>query len=143
MGQIGVNTMAREGARGFKARVARIAVAAVILAAAGATIGHVPTQVFASTPSALALVDHALTSQALLADESPYELIDPVGPGGITRSQAVNEVTASTMIGGLSNDNNGRYGGGYGQLLYVQPIELEQHAYSGHRVQSTWGGYQR
>jgi hypothetical protein len=90
----------------------RIACACLVLFVAGATIAREPAPASASPPSALEIVDHALTSPALLADESPYELIDPVGPGGITQDKAVGEVSASTMIGGLYDDESHSYGGG-------------------------------
>jgi len=97
----------------LSARVARLVIVLVVFAAASATLGHATAPADASPPGALELAEHAIaTSPALLADESPYELIDPVGPGGITQKQAVGEVTASTMIGGLYNDN-GRFNGGY------------------------------
>ena len=94
-------------------RIGGALITALALVAAGAGIVRGPDAASASPPSALALADHALTSPSLVADESPYELIDPVGPGGITREQALNEVTASTMIGGLYNDNARGYGGSY------------------------------
>ena len=101
------------------ARIVRLAVVAVIFASASTTLGHALAPADASPPAALEIAEHALTtSPALLADESPYELIDPVGPGGITQRQAIGEVTASTMIGGLYNDNS-RYGGGYGQPYFM------------------------
>ncbi|MDQ6766897.1 MAG: hypothetical protein M3Z41_03720 [Candidatus Eremiobacteraeota bacterium] len=103
------------------ARFARLTVAAIVVAAAGASFGHPAAPANASPPTALELAEHALSSTTMLADESPYELIDPVGPGGITRSQALNEVTASTMIGGLSSDN-GRYGGGGYSQPYFMPV---------------------
>ena len=100
-------------------RVARLAIVAAVFAGASTTLGHAPAPANASPPGALEIAEHALASSpALLADESPYELIDPVGPGGITQKQAVGEVTASTMIGGLYNDN-GRFGGGYGQPYFM------------------------
>jgi hypothetical protein len=105
----------------LSARVARLVIVLAIFAAASATLGRAPAPADASPPGALELAEHAIaTSPALLADESPYELIDPVGPGGITQKQATGEVTASTMIGGLYNDN-GRFGGGYGQP-YFMPV---------------------
>jgi hypothetical protein len=101
------------------ARVARIALVAAVVASIGTTLSQGPVPANASPPAAIELADHALASSpALLADESPYELIDPVGPGGITQKQAVGEVTASTMIGGLYNDN-GHFGGGYGQFYFM------------------------
>jgi hypothetical protein len=104
------------------ARVARLAIVGAVFVAASTTLGHAPAPANASPPAALEIAEHALaTSPALLADESPYELIDPVGPGGITQKQAVGEVTASTMIGGLYNDN-GRFGGGYGQPYFMPAL---------------------
>ena len=111
MGQIGVQDMTFQRTTGLVARVARYACAAFVLAAAGATIGRAPAPADASPPTAIELADHALTASSMLADESPYELIDPVGPGGITRDQAAGEVSASTMIGGLVNDGGRGYSG--------------------------------
>jgi hypothetical protein len=108
----------------LRARLARLVIVAAVFAGASATLGHAPTPADASPPGALEIAEHALTtSPALLADESPYELIDPVGPGGITQKQAVGEVTASTMTGGLYNDN-GRFGAGYGQPYFI-PVAPE------------------
>lgn len=90
-----------------------VACAATAALIAGATLARQTAPAAASTPSAITMVDHALTLPQLLADESPYELIDPVGPGGISEDQAKGEVTASTMIGGLYNDGTHTYGGGY------------------------------
>ena len=105
---------------------ATIAILAAIAAVAGGAVAltaRAPAPAAAATPTALALAEHALTTPMLVADESPYELIDPVGPGGITRAQANDEVSASTMKGGLYNDN-GRFGGGYGTQYFmpVQPL---------------------
>jgi len=100
-------------------RAARLVIVLAVFAAASATLGHATAPANASPPGALEVAEHALaTSPALLADESPYELIDPVGPGGITQKQAEGEVTASTMTGGLYNDN-GHFGGGYGQPYFM------------------------
>ena len=86
---------------------------AAAVAIAGATLVRTPVPAAASTPSAISIADHALTLPQLLADESPYELIDPVGPGGISEDQAKGEVTASTMIGGMYTDGTHTFGGGY------------------------------
>ncbi|GEM_PF-1939529 len=134
--------MRLENTARYTTRVTRIACACLVLLVAGATIARAPAPASASPPTALELVDHALTSPALLADESPYELIDPIGPGGITRDQAVGEVTASTMIGGLYNDGN-HYGGAYGGGEYLMPAlpdGPEPHAYGGSRPVGQWGG---
>jgi hypothetical protein len=95
-------------------RTARLALAAMALAAAGVTIAPAPAPANASAPAAIELADHALTSSAALADESPYQLIDPIGPGAATRDQAIGEVTSKTMIGGIYTDS-GHASGGYGQ----------------------------
>ena len=93
-------------------RLACGACAALLLLAAGAAVARGPAVAAASTPTAIQLADRALTAPDMLADESPYELIDPVGPGGITQDKAVGEVSASIMIGGLYDDANHSYGGG-------------------------------
>lgn len=95
-------------------RTVRIALSAIALAAVGATIAPAPTPANASAPAALELADHALSSSFGLADESPYQLIDPIGPGAATRDQAFDEVTSKTMIGGIYTDSS-RSSGGYGQ----------------------------
>jgi hypothetical protein len=93
-------------------RMVRVALSAIALAALGATIAPAPEPASASAPAAIELADHALSSSSALADESPYQLIDPIGPGAATRDQAVDEVTSKTMIGGIYTDG-GRPGGGY------------------------------
>jgi hypothetical protein len=55
----------------------------------------------ANDATALALADKLLESPSLVADESPYNVIDAIGPGGITPEEAVVEVTSRTMLGGL------------------------------------------
>ncbi len=98
---------------GLLLRLVRLGCAALVLVAAGAAIIRIPAPANAAPPTAIELADHALTTPSMLADESPYELIDPVGPGGISQDQAAVEVNASTMIGGLYNDGTHSYGGGY------------------------------
>jgi hypothetical protein len=105
--------MQREVRTGFFIRLVRWAVAGLVLCAAGATIARAPQPADASQPSAVSLADKALYSPTMLADESPYELIDPVGPGGISSDQAKTEVTSSTMIGGLMGDGTKPFSGGY------------------------------
>jgi hypothetical protein len=83
-----------------------------------------PAPANASMPSALELADRALSSSSLLADESPYELIDPVGPGGATEDQAKGEVLSSTMIGGIYNDNS-HYGSTYFDGLFDQSVQQD------------------
>src|SRR5215472_15303509 len=48
-----------------------------------------------------ALVDKGLNGPAGPDDEGQYRLIDPIGPGGATSTSAMDEVYASTMVGGL------------------------------------------
>ncbi len=55
----------------------------------------------ANDATALALADKLLESPSLVADESPYNVIDAIGPGGITPEEAIVEVTSRTMLGGL------------------------------------------
>jgi hypothetical protein len=105
-------------ARGPAGQTVRVALAAIALAGLGAFFVHSPAPARASVSSALQIAEHTLASATALEDESPYQLIDPVGPGGITQKQAVGEVTSSTMQGGLYNDS-GRYSGGYGQQYFV------------------------
>ena len=103
--------MRSQTAAGRFTRLWMLACAAAAALIAGAAFGRPAAPAAASTPSAITIVDHALTLPQLLADESPYELIDPVGPGGISEDQAKGEVTASTMIGGLYNDGTRSMGG--------------------------------
>jgi hypothetical protein len=55
----------------------------------------------ASVPSALELADHGLTTVVGPDDEGSYRLIDPIGPGGVKSVEAADEVTASTLQGGV------------------------------------------
>jgi hypothetical protein len=69
----------------------------------------------ATVPGALALADKLLTSPDAIEDESPYNMIDAIGPNGITQQQAVEEVTSKTMMGGLpapGSSSINPYGGG-------------------------------
>jgi len=51
--------------------------------------------------SVQALVEKGLNGPAGPDDEGRYNLVDPIGPGGATSSSAMDEVYASTMVGGL------------------------------------------
>lgn len=84
---------------------------------------HSPAPANAATPTALELADKMLIGASGLEDEGPYRLIDPVGPGGLTRSAAVDEVVASTMKGGNYTPNQ-NYFGTYGPQFYMpaEPI---------------------
>lgn len=64
----------------------------------------------ATVPAAIELADKALSTAGALEDESPYNMIDAIGPTGITRQQATEEVTSRTMMGGLPAPN-GSVGG--------------------------------
>ncbi len=116
-------------------RVLRIALAVLALAGLGAVAGRTQAPASASVPGALQLAEHMLASTSALADETPYQLIDPVGPGGISQQQAAGEVTSRTMIGGIYGDN-GHYSGGYGQQYLVPAVPLQWFPH-GH------GGYAR
>jgi hypothetical protein len=88
---------------------------ALALAAGGVLLLHAGEPARATIPSALDLADKALTSAGALEDESPYNMIDAIGPNGITQEQAVEEVTSRTMMGGLpapDGSSNNPYGGG-------------------------------
>lgn len=60
----------------------------------------------ASSLTAMQLADKALGMNTLLDDEGQYRLIDPIGPGGISRLAARNEVFAQRMIGGQYSGYN-------------------------------------
>jgi len=105
--------MRRAMTTGFFISLVRWAVAGLVLCAAGATFARAPQPADAAAPNAITLADKALNSPSMLADESPYELIDPVGPGGISQDEAKTEVTSSTMMGGLLGDGNRSFTGGY------------------------------
>jgi len=60
-----------------------------------------PQPALASGSGALALVERALAGPAGPDDEGQYNMIDPIGPGGVTPLSADNEVYAKTMIGGM------------------------------------------
>jgi hypothetical protein len=91
-------------------------VAGIIALAAGGVLllqPSVPARATVST--ALEIADKVLTSPNALEDESPYNMIDAIGPNGITQQQAEEEVTSRTMMGGLpapGGSNVNPYGGG-------------------------------
>lgn len=114
------------GTTSITMRIARLAAACVLLVGLSASVGQTPVPANASAPAALELAEHALTTNALLEDEGSYRLIDPVGPGGVTRSQAVGEVLASTMQGGMYNRNH-PYSGAYGQKYYIPAQQQAPH----------------
>lgn len=98
---------------------------------------HGPTAAQASVPSALEIADHQLAAPAAVEDEGPYRLIDPVGPGGLTRQAAIGEVLASTMQGGAYGDQ--RYFGQYGNQIYIPPAPPPP----GYPRPHPWGGQRR
>jgi len=97
----------------------------------------VPAQ--ASVPGALEIADHALTIPAAVEDEGPYRLIDPVGPGGLTRDAAIGEVVASTMQGGNYGDH--QYYSQYGPQIYAPPASGPHGGYNGGPHGGGWGGH--
>lgn len=133
--------MASHHAPSLATRAARLVIAATALLWLSASISHAPAPAKASVPAALEIADRALASTMALEDESPYQLIDPVGPGGISRKQAIGEVTASTMQGGLYNGDH--YSEGYGQRYYVPAPQPPPGGYGGHPRPVPYGGYRR
>lgn len=96
----------------------------------------------ASVPGALELADHALVAPAAVEDEGPYRLIDPVGPGGLTRQAAIGEVLASTMQGGSYGDH--QYDSPYIPQIYVPSGGGPHGGYNGGpRSGGSWGGHPR
>ncbi|MDQ6781257.1 MAG: hypothetical protein M3Z37_08935, partial [Candidatus Eremiobacteraeota bacterium] len=101
------------------ARIVRWGLLGGVLALVALTTQQRPTAAQASVPSALEIADHQLAAPAAVEDEGVYRLIDPVGPGGLTRQAAIGEVVASTMQGGAYGDQ--RYFGQYGNQIYIPP----------------------
>jgi hypothetical protein len=84
------------------------------LAAVGVLLLHATPPARATVPAALEIADKMLTSPSAVEDESPYNMIDAIGPNGITQQQAEEEVTSRTMMGGLpapGGTNLNPYGG--------------------------------
>jgi len=79
-----------------------VAVVAAAALASCLAVGHITSSPVLAAPdtSALALVDRGLAGPAGPDDEGQYRLIDPIGPGGATATDAQDEVFASTMVGG-------------------------------------------
>jgi hypothetical protein len=89
--------------------------AALALAVGGLLLLQSTQPARATAPTAIELADKMLSSSTALEDESPYNMIDAIGPNGITQQQATEEVTSRTMMGGLpqpGGGNIGPYGGG-------------------------------
>jgi hypothetical protein len=87
---------------------------ALILAVGGVLFVHATAPARATVPAALEIADKMLTSPSAVEDESPYNMIDAIGPNGITQQQAEEEVTSRTMMGGLpapGGTNLNPYGG--------------------------------
>lgn len=121
------------------ARIVRWALLGGVLGFVALTTQHVPTAAQASVPTALEIADHQLAAPAAVEDEGPYRLIDPVGPGGLTRQAAIGEVVASTMKGGAYGDQ--RYFGQYGNQIYIPPAPPPP-GYP-HAQPHPWGGQRR
>lgn len=89
--------------------------AAAALAAGGVLLAHASQPAKATVPAAIEIADKALSGSGFVEDEGAYNMIDAIGPSGITQDQATNEVTSRTMIGGLpvpaGSSNLGPYGG--------------------------------
>ncbi len=84
--------------------------AALALAMGGVLLLPASQPARATVPVAIELADKALSTPGALEDESPYNMIDAIGPTGITQQQATEEVTSRTMMGGLPAPN-GSVGG--------------------------------
>jgi len=93
-----------------------ITIGGALLLSGGVLLARTGAPAQATTSSALEMADKALSSPGLLEDESPYNMIDAIGPSGITQDQATQEVTSRTMMGGLpapaGQNGYGPYGGG-------------------------------
>ena len=93
-----------------------VVVAAAALAAGGVLVAPPSQQAAATVPTAIGLADKALANASFVEDEGAYNMIDAIGPSGITQSQATEEVTSRTMMGGLpvptGQSGFGAYGGG-------------------------------
>jgi hypothetical protein len=95
----------------------RLSLISLVLALAAGVVLllHTSLPARATVPAALELADKVLTNPSALEDESPYNMIDAIGPNGITQQQAEEEVTSRTMMGGLpapGGTNLNPYGGG-------------------------------
>jgi hypothetical protein len=83
------------------------ALATLLVAAHGATrpalAGPADASALAATSdtNVQSLVDRGLAGPAGPDDEGQYKLVDPIGPGGATSNSAMDEVYASTMVGGV------------------------------------------
>lgn len=75
----------------------RILAAVMLIAVVLSTLARTQTAAKAGPPGPLEIVDRALASDIALEDEGPYRLIDPVGPGGLRRVDAIAQVTSPTM----------------------------------------------
>jgi len=117
-------------------KLVRLALLGGVLAVMSLTLQHQPAAQ-ASLPSALEIAEHALAAPAAVEDEGPYRLIDPVGPGGLTRQAAIGEVLASTMQGGSYGDQ--QYFGQYGPQIYMPPAPPP----GGYPHPHPWGGQPR
>ncbi len=79
-------------------RLARAMLAtAILIAVVLFTLARAQTAAKAGPPGPLEIVDRALASDIALEDEGQYRLIDPVGPGGLRRVDAIAQVTSPTM----------------------------------------------
>jgi hypothetical protein len=93
-----------------------LTIGAAMLVSGGVLLARTGSPAKATAASALEIADKALSGPSLLEDESPYNMIDAIGPSGITQDQATQEVTSRTMMGGLpapgGQNGYGPYGGG-------------------------------
>jgi hypothetical protein len=96
--------------KNYLGRVAGLVVAGAAALGAGVALAfaHPAPQAAAKATSsaALQLADKMLLNNASLDDEGRWRLIDPVGPGGVSRLFAKTEVFAPTMIYGQYSGYN-------------------------------------
>ncbi len=98
------------GAQGVSRWRLAIVAGALAFASGGVLLLPASQPARATVPMAIELADKVLSTPGALEDESPYNMIDAIGPTGITQQEATQEVTSRTMMGGLPAPN-GSVGG--------------------------------
>lgn len=80
--------------------VGAAAAAIVVIFSVGAPEHRLAASAGATVPTALQLADHGLQTVVGPDDEGTYQLIDPIGPGGVASVDAAEEVYSPTLDGG-------------------------------------------
>jgi hypothetical protein len=92
---------ARHLQRGYSASaLLGVLSAIVLLAAQNASVRAPDYTARAAAPRAIELAEHGLAVAAGPDDEGPYQLIDPLGPGGVSNAAAADEVFSAKLQGG-------------------------------------------